>query len=153
IRFSDKASCGERVMKHRTWVVLAAAGFIGGCGEEPESPQVGANIKLPEPERGLLPEMVIAEPAPWGDRLPVVPEGYTITAIATDLKIPRHTLVLPNGDILVAEGRGGNAPDLKPKDIVAGFIKAKGTSSVESGNRLTLLRDADGDGQYEFSTV
>lgn len=140
-------------MKHRTWVVLAAAGFIGGCGGEPESPQVGANIQLPEPERGLLPEMVIAEPAPWGDRQPVVPEGYTITAIATDLKIPRQTLVLPNGDILVAEGRGGNAPDLKPKDIVAGFIKAKGTTSVESGNRLTLLRDADGDGQYEFSTV
>jgi glucose/arabinose dehydrogenase len=61
--------------------------------------------------------------------------------------------VLPNGDILVAEGRGGNAPKLKPKDVIAGYIKGKGTTSVESGNRLTLLRDADGDGTYELQTV
>ena len=97
--------------------------------------------------------MVIAEPAPWGDKAPSVPEGYTITAIATDLKIPRQTLVLPNGDILVAEGRGGNAAKLKPKDVIAGIIKARGTSPVKGGNRLTLLRDADGDGQYELKTV
>src|SRR5690606_22197106 len=89
----------------------------------------------------------------WGDRLPTVPEGYTITAIATGLKIPRQTLVLPNGDILVAEGRGGNAPALKPKDVIAGYIKSQGTTSVESGNRLTLLRDSDGDGTYETQTV
>src|SRR5690625_1744618 len=97
--------------------------------------------------------MVIADPAEWGDQLPVVPEGYTISAIATDLNIPRQTLILPNGDILVAEGRGGNAPSLKPKDVIAGYIKAKGTTSVPSGNRLTLLRDADGDGVYELRTV
>ena len=64
-------------------------------------------------------------------------------------KIPRQTLVLPNGDILVAEGRGGAAPKLTPKDVIAGFIKAKGTSPVDGGNRLTLLRDSDGDGSYE----
>src|SRR5690625_2312911 len=97
--------------------------------------------------------MVIADPAEWGDQLPVVLEGYTISAIATDLNIPRQTLILPNGDILVAEGRGGNAPSLKPKDVIAGYIKAKGTTSVPSGNRLTLLRDADGDGVYELRTV
>src|SRR5690625_7210927 len=97
--------------------------------------------------------MVIADPAEWGDQLPVVLEGYTISAIATDLNIPRQTLVLPNGDILVAEGRGGNAPALKPKDIIANVIKARGTTSVPSGNRLTLLRDADGDGDYELQTV
>src|SRR5690606_7880579 len=57
------------------------------------------------------------------------------------------------GDILVAEGRGGNAPSLKPKDIVAGQIKSRGTTQVKSGNRLTLLRDADGDGNYELKTV
>src|SRR5690606_29033146 len=69
--------------------------------------------------------------------------------IATDLQIPRQTLVLPNGDILVAEGRGGNASALKPKDVIAGFIKAQGNTKVKSGNRLTLLRDSDGDGVYE----
>src|SRR5690606_877465 len=113
----------------------------------------GPSPELPEPRRGLLPDMTVPRPTPWGEQLPVVPQGYTITAIATDLRIPRQTLVLPNGDILVAEGRGGNAPALKPKDVVAGFIKAKGTTSVESGNRLTLLRDGDGDGTYELRTV
>ncbi|RZJ84820.1 MAG: sorbosone dehydrogenase family protein, partial [Massilia sp.] len=62
-------------------------------------------------------------------------------------------LVLPNGDILVAEGRGGKAAKLKPKDVIAGYIKAKGNTKVKGGNRLTLLRDADGDGVYELKTV
>jgi glucose/arabinose dehydrogenase len=83
----------------------------------------------------------------------VVPAGYTITAIATDLKIPRQSLVLPNGDILVAEGRGGNAPKLTPKDFVASKLKGQGTSPVKGGNRLTLLRDSNGDGVYETRTV
>lgn len=134
-----------------TLVMLSAA--LGACGGETEPLQYGAAPELPEPHRGVLPDMVIAEPAEWGDRLPTVPEGYTITAIATDLKIPRQTLVLPNGDILVAEGKGGSAPNLKPKDVIAGVIKARGTSPVKGGNRLTLLRDADGDGAYETSNV
>ena len=113
--------------------------------------QYGPNPELPQPQRGMLPNMTIAEPAQWGDQQPRVPQGYAITAIATDLKIPRQTLLLPNGDILVAEGKGGNAPSLKPKDVIAGYIKAKGTSPVKGGNRLTLLRDADGDGVYELA--
>src|SRR5207253_7264587 len=56
-------------------------------------------------------------------------------------------------DILVAEGRGGNEKPLRPKDFIAGIIKAKGTSQAKSGNGLTLLRDADGDGVYETRTV
>jgi len=129
--------------------------FLSACGGgEPDSAQLyGPDPKLPEPERGILPSMKIAEPAEWDDQLPTVPPAFTVTAIATDLKIPRQTLVLPNGDILVAEGRGGNAAKLKPKDVIAGKIKAQGNTSVESGNRLTLLRDADGDGTYELQTV
>jgi glucose/arabinose dehydrogenase len=135
---------------------LAAAlllGLVAGCGSEPPPPDYGSNPTLPEPQQGLLPSMEIANPAPWGDRRPVVPEGYVVTAIATDLGIPRQTLVLPNGDILVAEGRGGGAPALRPKDVIASFIKARGTTSVPSGNRLTLLRDSDGDGVYEGRTI
>ncbi len=126
--------------------------MAGVCSGQAGPGQTGPSPDLPKPERGLLPDMVIAKPAQWGDKLPTVPEGYKISAIATDLKIPRQTLVLPNGDILVAEGRGGSAPDLKPKDVIAGIIKARGTSPVKGGNRLTLLRDADGDGKYEMST-
>lgn len=138
----------------RVLTVVTLSALLGACGGgETEPLQFGAAPELPQPERGLMPDMVIAEPAEWGDRMPTVPDGYTISAIAKDLKIPRQTLVLPNGDILVAEGRGGSAPDLKPKDVIAGYIKAKGTSSVKGGNRLTLLRDAEGDGVYELSTV
>ncbi|MBE7926922.1 PQQ-dependent sugar dehydrogenase [Pseudomonas saudiphocaensis] len=134
---------------------LSLALLLSACGgdEQNIAQTYGAEPKLPDPERGLLPSMKIAEPTPWGEQVPTVPENYTVTAIATDLKIPRQTLVLPNGDILVAEGRGGNAAKLKPKDVIAGYIKAKGNTSVESGNRLTLLRDADGDGTYELQTV
>jgi len=128
--------------------------LLTGCGAGDDQPQqYGAVSSLPEPQRGLLPSMKIAEPVPWDDALPTVPAGYRVSAIATDLKIPRQTLVLPNGDILVAEGRGGSAPALKPKDVIAGYIKARGTTSMESGDRLTLLRDADGDGTYELQTV
>ncbi len=134
--------------------VLAISVLLSACGSEGDNAQsFGAQPKLPDPQRGLLPSMKIADPASWGDRKPTVPSGFTVTAIATDLKIPRQTLLLPNGDILVAEGKGGNAPKLKPKDVIAGYIKAQGTTSVKSGNRLTLLRDADGDGRYELQTV
>lgn len=132
--------------------VLAIA--LSACSNKaPELEQYGATPELPAPNRTLMPDMTIAKPASWGDRTPTVPTGYRIAAIATDLAIPRQTLVLPNGDILVAEGRGGSAPNLKPKDVIAGRIKSKGNTAVKSGNRLTLLRDADGDGVYELKTV
>ena len=143
-------------MKHANALsALTIALFLSACGgdEQDAASLYGANPKLPEPDRGMLPSMKIAEPTPWGDATPTVPENYSVTAIATDLKIPRQTLVLPNGDILVAEGKGGNAAKLKPKDVIAGYIKAKGNTSVKSGNRLTLLRDADGDGSYETQNV
>ena len=126
---------------------------LTACNGGAEAPTFGADPRLPDPRRGLLPSMKIAEPALWGDRRPTVPEGYTIAPIATDLQIPRQTLVLPNGDILIAEGRGGGEAAQNPKDLIAGLIKARGTSPVKGGNRLTLLRDADGDGVYESRTV
>ena len=133
--------------------LAALSALLAACGSDPAPIDYGANPKLPEPHRGLLPTMKIANPAEWGDQRPIVPQGYTISAIATGLGIPRQTLVLPNGDILVAEGRGGGAPKLTPKDVIATVIKAKGTTQVKSGNRLTLLRDANGDGIYEGRTV
>ncbi|RZI74665.1 MAG: sorbosone dehydrogenase family protein, partial [Rubrivivax sp.] len=96
---------------------LSMALLLSACGGEGDATQTyGANPKLPDQQRGLLPSMKIAEPTAWGDLKPTVPQGFNVTAIATDLKIPRQTLVLPNGDILVAEGRGGSAAKLKPKD-------------------------------------
>lgn len=134
---------------------LSMALLLSACGGEKDSVQThGPDPKMPETQRGLLPSMKIAEPAAWGDQKPTVPQGYSVTAIATDLRVPRQTLVLPNGDILVAEGKGGtDAPKLKPKDVIASYIKAQGNTKVKGGNRLTLLRDADGDGKYELNTV
>jgi glucose/arabinose dehydrogenase len=133
--------------------IIAVSAGLAACGSNPEPPQYGPDPQLPDPQRGLLPSMVIADPAEWGDERPVVPQGYTIAPIATGLQIPRQTLLLPNGDILVAEGRGGGAPKLTPKDVIANIIKARGTSPVEGGDRLTLLRDGNGDGTYEGRTI
>ena len=127
---------------------------LAACdGESGTVAQHGPNPTLPEPQRGLLPSMTIPRPANWGTELPKVPPGYRIAAIATDLRIPRQTLVLPNGDILVAEGTGSSAPAIRPKDLIAGFIQSLGKSRVPGGNRLTLLRDADGDGTYEMKGI
>jgi len=132
----------------------ALAFLLHACGSNPNSEQYGPTPDLPARERGLLPSMTIADPTGWGNDRPTVPQGYTVNAIATDLKVPRQTLVLPNGDIIIAEGKGGNdAPKLRPKDVIAGYIKAKGTTSVKGGDRLTLLRDANGDGVYEGRSV
>lgn len=145
----------QRTARVAAATALAIAGAAAGTfiavaqPTETGAGQYGANPDLPPVQRGLLPNMGIANPASWGDRRPVVPQGWTITAIATDLQIPRQTLVLPNGDILVAEGKGKSAPVLTPKDYIAGLIKSQAGASVKGGDRLTLLRDADGDGRYE----
>ena len=136
------------------FAAIALALATTGCQQRgDEEVRTGPTPQMPTPHRGLLPTLNISLPAAWGDQRPQVPEGYRIDAIATDLRIPRQMLVLPNGDILVSEGRGGRAPKLTPKDFIAGVIKAQGNTKVESGNRITLLRDADRDGRYESRSV
>ena len=137
-------------MMRSLFLICTLAITVSACGNDPAPMQYGPKPDLPEPQRGLLPEMVISRPASWDNDRPTVPQGYSIVAIATDLRIPRQTLVLPNGDILIAEGSGGGAPALRPKDLIANYIKGLGKSAVKGGNRLTLLRDADGDGTYEM---
>ena len=135
-------------------LVGTAALALSACDSEPIPQQHGSNPTLPAPHRGLLPDMTIPRLTAWGNERPTVPQGYTIQAVATDLRIPRQTLVLPNGDILVTEGTGGQgAPRLNPKAFVANIIKSWGKTSVAGGNRLTLLRDADGDGTYESRSI
>ncbi len=136
-------------------VLLALAASLAACQSQsdPDLDQTGERPALPQQSATLLPAMKIPTPKGWGGELPTVPEGFTVTAIAKDLKIPRQMLLLPNGDILVAEGSGGHAPAVRPKDVIAGMIKKRGKSSVEGGNRITLLRDRDGDGQTDLQTT
>ena len=126
---------------------------LAACGSAPDVDQTGAGPTLPKQNETLLPPMKIAEPVGWGNTLPTVPAGFSITPVATDLKIPRQMLVLPNGDILVAEGTGGNESVLRPKDLIAGYIKSLGKSGTKGGNRITLLRDTNGDGRADVRTV
>lgn len=136
-------------------VLLSLAFSLAACQSQsdPDLDQTGERPDLPQQSDTLLPAMKIPTPKGWDGELPTVPEGFTVTAIAKDLKIPRQMLLLPNGDILVAEGSGGHAPAVRPKDVIAGMIKKRGKSSVEGGNRITLLRDRDGDGQTDLQTT
>lgn len=138
------------------WRCLGAGALacaLAACGGSGEVRETGPRPELPAIQQRLVPTIKIASPRNWEGELPSVPEGFGIVPFATDLRIPRQMLVLPNGDLLVAEGRGGNAPKLRPKDVIAGYIKALGNTSVEGGDRLTLLRDADNDGRPETRTV
>ncbi|MGE7197964.1 PQQ-dependent sugar dehydrogenase [Brevundimonas naejangsanensis] len=134
--------------------VLGGVVALAACGQSEKGiNEVGPKPDLPEIRETLLPPMRIAKPVGWGDETPRAPEGFVVTALATDLRIPRQMLVLPNGDILVAEGRGGGAPALRPKDVIAGVIKKQGNTKVNGGDRITLLRDGDNDGRAEVRTV
>ncbi|WP_279480166.1 sorbosone dehydrogenase family protein [Aureimonas sp. SK2] len=141
-------------MNKASLALAVSALALSGCeGSDPNLNQTGAQPDLPAIREALIPPMNIATPAGWNETLPTVPEGFTVSAFASDLSIPRQMLVLPNGDVLVAEGRGGNAPALRPKDVIAGVIKKRGNSSGTGGHRITLLRDADNNGEPEVRTV
>ena len=138
------------------FAILASAALLplAACGSAGDPlDQTGPTPQLPSRQQTLVPPITIAPPTGWNGEMPTVPSGFRVSAIATDLKVPRQMLVLPNGDILVAEGKGGNAPKLRPKDVIAGYIKRLGNTGVKGGDRITLLRDADGDGRYELRTT
>lgn len=133
----------------------AMALALAACGSpsDPNLRETGPNPELPEINQTLVPPMRIATPAAWENELPTVPEGYAISVVASDLRIPRQMLMMPNGDLLIAEGSGGYAPALRPKDVIASYIKKMGRSSVGGGDRITLVRDANGDGTPEQTTI
>jgi glucose/arabinose dehydrogenase len=81
--------------------------------------------------------------------------GLSVTAFASGLDHPRWLLVLPNGDVLVAETAGPPRPE-DGKGLKGWFMKMfmkKAGSAVPSANRITLLRDEDGDGMADMRSV
>src|SRR6201999_123626 len=74
-------------------------------------------------------------------------------AFANGFAHPRIVYVLPNGDVLVVESNGPKAPIFRPKDRVMGPIKAIAGAGAKGGNRITLLRDTNGDGKPDVRTV
>ena len=118
---------------------------------------VGANPTLPAPEdKKLIPTVRIAEAIGWpSGRTPLPANGLAVTPFASGLDHPRWIYVLPNGDVLVAET---NAPK-RPKDEegvkakVMKKMREKAGAGTPSANRITLLRDDDGDGLAETRSV
>jgi glucose/arabinose dehydrogenase len=121
------------------------------------SSQIGPNPVLPEPQQYLFPPMRLAKVVGWKEgETPTVAPGLKIEALATGLEHPRSLYVLPNGDILVVESISpGTEPVRRPKTIVTGWIESMVTSSGETSgsNRITLLRDGNGDGKPETREV
>jgi glucose/arabinose dehydrogenase len=115
----------------------------------------GPSPKLPPPETALIPTVDIAPAKGWPrGAVPDVAPGLKVTAFATELDHPRWIYVLPNGDVLVAET---SAPP-RPEDAkgLKGFAMKKvmeeAGSAVPSANRITMLRDSDGDGSVDTRT-
>src|SRR5438270_8652447 len=130
-----------------------------GCGETaklPVSAVTGPNPTLVEPKPQLIPTFQIAPAKGWAPGVtPIVASGFSVNALATGLDHPRWIYVLPNGDVLVAETNGPKRPDDR-KGIKGWFMKKmtkKAGAAVPSANRITLLRDADGDGVAETRSI
>jgi glucose/arabinose dehydrogenase len=121
----------------------------------PVEEAMGPNPRLVEPNKTLIPTVKIAPAKGWPAGVTPRPaNGFAVSAFATGLDHPRWLYVLPNGDVLVAETAAPPKP--KPKGIkarlMAMFMKKAG-SAVPSANRISLLRDSDGDGVAETRTA
>jgi glucose/arabinose dehydrogenase len=118
----------------------------------------GPDPALPAPEKSLLPTVNIAPARPWpAGTKPVPAQGLSVAAFASGLDHPRWLHVLPNGDVLVAETNAPERPLRKKLLGVRGWIMGKimkrAGGAVPSADRITLLRDADGDGVAEVRSV
>lgn len=143
-------------------LAIAAAIPVLQATAQTAPPGVGPNPTLAPPKKpGPIPTVNIAPAEGWPQgAMPRAPAGFKVTALATGLQHPRWVYTLPNGDVLVAES---NAPKPEPgsKNVHAeglrgkamGAVMKRAGAAVPSANRITLLRDADGDGVAELKTV
>jgi glucose/arabinose dehydrogenase len=139
-----------------------AALSISGCSMPPGSsdPLVGfgPEPKLHPPQRALIPTVGVPEVVHWtaGDA-PEAPAGFTVTRYAEGLDHPRWAFVLPNGDVLVSESASEAAPADKMTQGIKGYFQAllmkRVGSARKSPDAIYLLRDADGDGVAETTTL
>ena len=147
-------------MKHLHLLsILLTATALMGCGEQtrlPPQADVGPRPTLVEPVKTALPTVNVATASPWKEgQAPTPAAGLKLQAFATGLDHPRWLQVLPNGDVLVAESNGPPRPDDGKgiKAWVQGLFMKRAGAGVPSANRITLLRDADGDGRAEVRQV
>ncbi|TSD55162.1 sorbosone dehydrogenase family protein [Variovorax sp. KBS0712] len=144
---------------------VAAVLLVAGCGETAKlAPELttGPRPQLADPNKTLIPTVNVAPAVGWTDTAAPTPaEGLRVTALARGLDHPRWVYTLPNGDVLVAEsnkppkpeGSGAGGPVAKVRNWVMGKVMGRAGAGVPSANRITLLRDADGDGLAEVKQV
>ncbi|QJE03422.1 sorbosone dehydrogenase family protein [Massilia forsythiae] len=126
--------------------MLPAAVLLSACDHgDPatQAAQHGNAPTLPAPKNYLLPPMKVAPAGAWKQgETPTVAPALKISALATDLKHPRSIYPLPNGDILIVESSGPEAPVFRPKDIIMGLVQGYGGAGAKGANRITLVRPA-----------
>ena len=138
--------------------LLAVAFLLTACesAKLPVTAGMGPNPQLPTPNQTLIPTVHVAEAKGWANgATPTPAEGLKVNAFATGLDHPRWLYVLPNGDVLVAETNAPKRPE-DEKGLKAWFFRIfmkKAGGGTPSANRITLLRDADGDGVAEVRTA
>ena len=139
-------------------VVLMITLLLVACesAQLPLQAGIGPNPTLPKPNHTLIPTVKVAPAVGWANgESPVAAPGFAVRVFANGLEHPRWLYVLPNGDVLVAET---NAPP-KPEDgkgLKGWFFKhfqKKAGAAVPSANRITVLRDTNGDGVAEQRSI
>ena len=130
-----------------------------GCAMPSKSPindSYGSQPHLPKPKSSLLPTVNIAPAKGWPEgKMPTTATGLKVQAFAKGLQHPRWLYVLPNGDVLVAETDAPPKPDDSKgiKGKIMKWVMQRAGSSHPSTNRISLLRDSNGDGVAEQKTV
>ncbi len=146
-----------RLKRSATLILAAVAvGACAGASLVPFERGVGPNPHLPPPDKALIPIVNIAPAKGWPRAAAPIPAaGLRVTRFAGELVHPRWLHVLPNGDVLVAETNAPPRPADKKgiKAKVMGVVMKMAGAAVPSANRITLLRDVDGDGIPETRTV
>jgi glucose/arabinose dehydrogenase len=138
---------------------LLAALLLTACGDVatlPVAAGIGPTPELPPPVSRLIPTVNVATAIGWtGGATPQAAPGTRVAAFARDLEHPRWLLVLPNGDVLVAETNAPPKPDDGGgvKGWLMGLFMQRAGAGVVSANRITLLRDSNGDGVADLRTV
>lgn len=131
-------------------IALAWWLFSPDRAEVPAEAVTGAQPQLSRPREQTIPTVRIAKPVGWsGSAMPTPAAGLRVQPFARDLDHPRWLYRLANGDVLVAES---NSPPREGGGIKGWFMKVfmgRAGAGVPSANRITLLRDANGDGVAE----
>jgi glucose/arabinose dehydrogenase len=140
-------------------LAVAASLTFTACGDTSQllaGQDTGPNPTLPEPVKRLIPTVNIAPAKGWPEgAMPTPMNGLAVAPFATGLSHPRWVYMLPNGDILVAETNAPPKPEDSPgiKGAIMKLVMGRAGANAPSANRITLLRDADGDGKPEVRTV